>query len=334
MRGSHAADKRYRIFLTGSGIVECARDFLRDSSCVVEEGSAKDTYADLARKVSAFNPDALIVRQGTISAELQDAAPRLKVICKHGVGMDNIDVPAATQRGIPVMFTPGASTNVVAEHTLALLLALVRRIPQEDRQLRSGLFDKTRYCGSELRGKTVGLIGYGRIARRVAELIAPFEVEILVYHPSGTDEMLPRGVSKVKDVDQVLRHSDIVSLHCPLTASTHALINEQAIMRMKQGALLINTARGQIIDEDALLKALCSGRLGGAALDVFATEPLPPNHPLLALDNVVLTSHVAGSSDVSLTHTGMQAAFNVMAVLCGQPVDLSNVLNPEVLTVS
>jgi D-3-phosphoglycerate dehydrogenase len=245
--------------------------------------------------------------------------------------MDNIDVVAATRRGIPVMFTPGASTNVVAEHTLALLLALLRRIPQEDRQLRSGLFDKTRYRGSELKGKTLGLIGYGRIARRVAELVAPFEVEVLVYHPSATDEVLPRGVSKVKDVDEVLRRSDIVSLHCPLTAGTHALINEQAMLRMKQGALLINTARGQIIDEAALVKALRSDRLGGAALDVFATEPLPADHPLLALDQVVLTSHVAGSSDVSLTHMGMQAAFNVMAVLSGQPVDVSNVLNPEVL---
>jgi D-3-phosphoglycerate dehydrogenase len=255
----------------------------------------------------------------------------LKVICKHGVGVDNIDVAAATRRSIPVMFTPGASTNVVAEHTLALLLALLRRIPQEDKQLRSGVFDKTRYCGTELRGKTVGLIGYGRIARRVAELVAPFQVETLVYHPSATDEVLPQGVSKAKDVEEVLRRSDIVSLHCPLTASTIAMINEQSIERMKQGALLINTARGQIIDEDALVKALRSGRLGGAALDVFATEPLPANHPLLALEQVILTSHVGGSSVASLTHMGMKAAFNVLAVLSGHPVDLSNVLNPEVM---
>ena len=331
MTRSPAGNTQHRIFLTGSGIVERARDFLRNNDCVIDAGSPNDTPADLARKVSASNPDALIVRQGKISAEVQDAAPCLKVICKHGVGMDNIDVAAATRRGIPVMFTPGASTNAVAEHTLALLLALLRRIPQEDRQLRSGLFDKTQYCGSELRGKTLGLIGYGRIARRLAELVAPFEVEVLVYHPSATDELLPQHVSKLRDIDEVLRHSDIVSLHCPLTANTHGLINEQSIMRMKQGALLINTARGQIIDEGALVKALCSGRLGGAALDVFATEPLPPNHPLFALNQVVLTPHVGGSSDASLTHMGMQAAFNVLAVLCGQPVDVSNVLNPEVL---
>ncbi len=326
-----ARSTKHRIFLTGSGIVEGATDLLRDNGCVVEAGSPEDTSADLARKVSAFSPDALIVRQGRISAEVQACAPCLKVICKHGVGVDNIDVAAATRRSIPVMFTPGASTNVVAEHTLALLLALLRRIPQEDKQLRSGVFDKTRYCGTELRGKTVGLIGYGRIARRVAELVAPFQVETLVYHPSATDEVLPQGVSKAKDVEEVLRRSDIVSLHCPLTASTIAMINEQSIERMKQGALLINTARGQIIDEDALVKALRSGRLGGAALDVFATEPLPANHPLLALEQVILTSHVGGSSVASLTHMGMKAAFNVLAVLSGHPVDLSNVLNPEVM---
>jgi D-3-phosphoglycerate dehydrogenase len=331
MPGSHAADRQYRVFLTGSGIVEPARNYLRDHGCVVEAGAPNDTSADLARKVSAFNPEALIVRQGKISTEVQDAAPSLRVICKHGVGIDNIDLAAATRRGIPVMWTPGASTNVVAEHTLALLLALLRRIPQEDKQLRSGLFDKTRYSGSELRGKTLGLIGYGRIARRVAELVAPFEVQVLVYHPSATDEPLPPRVSKLKDVEEVLRQSDIVSLHCPLTARTHALINDQAIMRMKQGALLINTARGEIIDEEALLKALHSGRLGGAALDVFATEPLPAIHPLLALDQVVLTPHVGGSSDASLTHMGMQAAFNVLSVLLGERVDVSNVLNPAVL---
>lgn len=180
-------------------------------------------------------------------------------------------------------------------------------------------------------GRSIGLIGYGRIARRVAELVAAFDVEILVYHPSSTREVLPRRVSKLKDADEVLRRSDIVSLHCPLTASTHALINDQAIMRMKQGALLINTSRGQVVDEEALVNALRSGRLGGAALDVFATEPLPANHPLLALNQVVLTAHVGGSSDASLTQMGMQAAFNVLAVLRGQPVDVSSVLNPEVL---
>ena len=331
MARPRAGNVEYRIFLTGSGIAERAKNFLRDKGCVIETGSPADTPAALARKLSAFNPDALIVRQGKISGEVQDAAPCLKVICKHGVGIDNIDVAVATKRGIPVMFTPGASTNVVAEHTLALLLALLRRIPQEDRQLRSGMFDKSRYSGSELRGKTLGLIGYGRIARRVVELVAPFDVEILVYHPSVTDEVLPRRVSKLKNADEVLRRSDIVSLHCPLTAGTHALINEQAIMRMKQGALLINTARGQLVHEEALVKALRSGRLGGAALDVFVTEPLPANHPLLALNQVVLSAHVGGSSDGSLTQMGMQAASNVLAVLLGQPVDVSNVLNPEVM---
>ena len=329
--GSEARTTQYRIFLTGSGIVERAKDFLRDHGCAIETGSPSDTTVDLARDVSSFDPDALIVRQGRISAEVLDAAPHLRVVCKHGVGVDNIDVAAATKRGIPVMFTPGASTNVVAEHTLALLLSLLRRIPQEDRRLRSGVFDKSTYSGAELRGKTVGLIGYGRIGRRVAELLAGFDVDILVYHPSATDEVLPRRVSKLKDVNEVLRRSDIVSLHCPLTASTRALINDQAIARMKQGALLINTARGEIVDEDALVNALRSGRLGGAALDVFATEPLPEAHPLFTLNEVVLTSHVGGSSDASLTRMGMQGASNVLAVLLGQPVDISTVLNPEVL---
>lgn len=322
----------YRIFLTGTGIAEQAREALREHGCIVECGDARDSEADLIRKLSAFDPDALIVRQGRITAEVQAAAPGLKVICKHGVGTDNIDIDAATRRGIPVLFTPGTNADAAAEHTLALILSLTRQIPRQDARIRSGIFDKKGYDGLELRGRTVGLIGFGRIARRVAELLAPFHVDVRVYHPSATEEALPRHITKVGGVEEIFRTCDVISLHCPLTDDTRNLIDGEAIARMRRGVLLINTARGGLIDEDALVRALRDGHVGGAALDVFQSEPLPPDHALRDLGTVVLTTHVAGISERSFVNMGMQSVHNVLAALERQPLDPATVVNPEVLT--
>jgi D-3-phosphoglycerate dehydrogenase len=197
---------------------------------------------------------------------------------------------------VPVLFTPGANYESAAEHTVALLLALARRIPDEDRRIRRGTFDKAAYAGLELRGKTLGLVGYGRIGRRVAELVGPFGMRVLAYHPSPAPEALPAHVSEVASLDALLGASDVVSLHCPLTEGTRALIGADALARMKPGAFLVNTSRGGVVVESELTEALRAGRLAGAALDVFAEEPLPAGHPLLELDNVIVTTHVAGVS--------------------------------------
>jgi len=321
----------YRIFITGSGIAEEAMQLLTQANCVTQVGEPADSPADLIRKLSSFDPHALIVRQGQITAEVQKAAKSLQVICKHGVGTDNIDVEAATRLGIPAMFTPGQNFEAVAEHTLALILALARRIPFQDQQIRNGIFDKRGYNGIELRGKTIGLIGYGRIGRRLAELLSPFNMNILVYHPSCADETMPAHISKVQRVEDLYPQADIISLHCPLTDATRGLINSAAIAQMKPTTLVINTARGAIVNESDLVAALETKRIAGAALDCFEQEPPAPDNPLFQLDNVIMTTHTAGMSDQSTRNVGVAAATNVLAILQGQQPDTRSILNKAIM---
>ena len=303
-------------------------------SCITAAGAhAINDYAFayISRKLKSFNPDGLIVRQGTITANVQDAASNLKVICKHGVGTDNIDIDAATARSIPVMFTPGANSESVAEHTLALILSLIRRIPVQDRQIRSGVFSKKSFDGQELLGKNLGIIGYGRIGRRLSELVSPFKMNVVVYHPSCTNENLPKYIVKAQTVEDVVCRSDIISLHCPLTPVTRGMINKTTIAQMKEGAYIINTARGPLVNEEDLIQALKEKSIAGAALDCFEKEPLAVDSPLLRLDNVILTAHVAGTSDESLRNIGTTAVRHVISMLRGEPVDVRFILNSQVL---
>jgi D-3-phosphoglycerate dehydrogenase len=321
----------YRVFLTGSGIVPAARAYLTERGCTLMTGDPKDGPDDLIRKLAEFRPHALIVRQGQITDAVQDAAPDLAVICKHGVGTDNIDVAAATRRGIPVFYTPRANFESAAEHTVGLILALVRRIAEHDRRIRAGVFDKKAFDGLELLGKTLGLVGFGQIGRRVAQLVAPFRMSVLAYHPSNTAEPLPDYLRKVGSVEEILAGADIVSLHCPLTDTTRQLINADSLARMRPGAHLVNTARGELIDEEALVSALAAGRLRGAALDVFAAEPPPADHPLFGLEHVIVTTHVAGVSDNSSVNMGMDSARTVLAVLNREEPDRLALKNPAAL---
>jgi D-3-phosphoglycerate dehydrogenase len=322
---------RYRVFVTGSGIAAEARQLLQDEQCLVETGDPADTPADLARKLRDFAPDALIVRQGQITADVQDAAPGLRVICKHGVGMDNIDRAHATRRAIPVLFTPDANFESTAEHTLALLLSIVRRIPREDARIRRGVFDKKSYDGLELAGKSLAVVGYGKIARRVCELVAPFRVSVRVYHPSNRPEPLPPHVTKVDRLDDLWPSADLVSLHCPLTPETRRLVNRDTIARMPRGVHIVNTARGALVDEADLIMALRDGHVAGAAIDVFEEEPPPANHPFFGLDTVIFSPHVGGMSDNSVLNMGLESARHVLAVLKGEPPPRRAVWNTEVL---
>jgi D-3-phosphoglycerate dehydrogenase len=307
----------YRIFVTGAGLAEEALAYLEAEDCDVRLGEPRDTSADIARKLAEFDAEALIVRAGKITADVIQAAPNLRAICKHGVGTDNIDVAAAAARGIPVAYTPSANFESVAEHALALILALLRRVSLQDARIRRGTFEKRGYDGAELRGKTVGLVGFGRSARRLAELVSVFGVDTIAFHPSGVAGDQSGGVTKVQRVDDVLAGADIVSLHCPLTAATRHMIDERAIGRMRRGAYLVNTARGGLVNEEDLAQALRAGKLAGAALDVFESEPLAPDSPLIALEAVVLSPHVAGVSDGAFRTMGMESAQHVLTVLRG-----------------
>lgn len=260
--------------------------------------------------------DALIVRSSTrVTAELLSAAPCLRVVGRAGVGVDNIDLDAATRRGVLVMNTPGSNAVSVAEHTFALLLSLARHVPQFNSAVHAGRWEKSS-SGSELRRKTLGLIGLGRIGAEVARRARAFDMTVLAHDPYISEKAArDLGVDLVP-LDTLLSRSDFISLHTALSPATEKLINSATLSRMKSGAHLINTARGELVDEPALAEALRSGRLAGAALDVFTVEP-PKDSPLLGLSNVIATPHVAGSTAEAQEEVGVLIAQQVRDYLAG-----------------
>jgi len=322
---------KFRVFITGSGIALEALQQLKAENCIFETGTPKDSPEEIAAKLTSFNPDALIVRQGKITEAVLNSAINLKVICKHGVGTDNIDIKAATRANIPVFYTPNANFEAVATHTFALMMSLIRQIPNQDNRIRQGIFDKSTYNGQELKGKTLGLIGFGKVGRRLSEMTAPFQMKVISYHPSDSNENLADHITKTSNINEVISQADILSLHCPLTPETRYLLNENTFKMMKQDAFLINTARGGIINENDLLVALEQNQIRGAALDVFEIEPPAKNNPLLQNKNIILTSHIAGSSDNSLKNMGAEAVQHVLSVLKGEPMDTGSMKNNEVL---
>lgn len=251
---------------------------------------------ELIAQATACDAKALIIRMGKVPAEALRDLPGLRIIAKHGVGVDGIDLDAAAAHDIPVVVAGGANAQSVAEQALALLLSVARSTAYLDRRLRSGHWDKATYAGTELTGKSIGLIGLGAIGRAFLALLVPFGMTVRVYDPYISADLLPSGAEAVDSVDALLEASDIVSLHCPLTPENRGLIGAAALKRMKSGAILINTARGELIDEAALVDALKDGTIGGAGLDTFSKEPTSADHPLWAFDNVVGSPHVGANT--------------------------------------
>jgi D-3-phosphoglycerate dehydrogenase len=242
--------------------------------------------------------DALVVRSATkITRRVLEAAPGLRVVGRAGVGVDNIDLDAATDNGVVVMNAPTGNTTTTAELAVALLCALARNVPQADRSVRAGSWKKKHLMGTELAGKTLGVVGLGRIGRVVAQRGLGLDMAVVAFDPYLSGQPSPIERVELVELDELLARSDFVTLHVPLNDSTRHLLSRQRIALMKPGARLINAARGGLVDEEALLAALESGRLRGAALDVFESEPPPVDHPLLARDDVIVTPHLGASSD-------------------------------------
>ena len=259
--------------------------------------------------------DALVIRSGTrVSAEVIAAATRLRVIGRAGIGVDNVDVPAATRRGIVVMNTPGGNNVTTAEHALSLMLSLARFVPQADASLRSGQWERNKFTGTEITGKVLGVVGLGNIGRIVADRGAGLAMKVLGYDPFLTPENAPPAVELVS-LDDLFVRSDFVTVHVPLTAETRNLIDAAAMARMKKGVRIINCARGGIVDEQDLAAAIASGKVAGAAFDVFVDEPPPRDHPLLALPNVVVTPHLGASTGEAQTNVAVAIADQVAAFL-------------------
>ena len=291
---------------------------LREAGLAVRAATRGD-MATVAAEVGTA--DAVVTRNAGLSAAAIDAAPRLELIVVHGVGYDPVDVTHAAARGILVCNTPVANAWSVAEHAIALLLALAKATLAADRAVRAGGFD-ARYTLrlTELRGRTLGIVGCGRIGRATARIArAGLGMTVCGHSPTADPARLRRvGIQPCATLDELLARSDAVSLHVPLRAETRGLIGPAEIGRMKPGAFLVNTARGALVDHHALVDALASGRLGGAGLDVFRQEPVPPDDPLLALPNVVVSPHIAGASDHAMEMTALAVAAAILQAARGR----------------
>ncbi|NIM49856.1 MAG: phosphoglycerate dehydrogenase [Gemmatimonadales bacterium] len=240
---------------------------------------------------------ALIVRSDTqVTEQLINGAPHLTVVARAGTGVDNVDLEAATRRGIAVLNAPGANTVSAAEHAIALLLALLRRIPWAAASMQRGEWERKRFPGTELRGKRMGLVGLGRVGVRVANVARAFGMRVVAHDPYLPEERAQELGIELQSLDELLRSSDVVSLHTPLTEQTRNLISAERLAQMKPTAVIVNTARGGLVDDVALVEALEAGRIAGAALDVFEPEPLPADSPLRGCDKVLLTPHLAAST--------------------------------------
>ena len=276
--------------------------------------------------------DGLIVRLFAVDAAAMDAAPGLKVIGKHGVGVDNIDLAAATERGIVVANTPGLNATAVAEAAVSMMLSVLKCVPAQHRAVVEHRFFEVRNQArlGELTGKTLGVIGAGPAGGKVAQICARgFAMRVLVYDPYiGDDRVAALGAERAPTLRALLAAADVVTVHTPLSDETRSMIDAAALAQMRPSAILINTARGPVVDEAALARALADGKIRGAGLDVFADEPPAADSPLLGLANVVLSPHTAGGTEESLKRLAIGAADAVLDVLAGRrPAGL---LNPEV----
>ncbi len=261
----------------------------------------------------------ILLRPGYVTATLLDRLPDLHVVAVHGAGVDQVDVAACSARGVLVTNAPGANADAVAELTIGLMLSLARRIPESAGRVRDErVWGAARHPGGELKGKTLGLIGLGQIGVRVGRIAQAFGMKVCAHDPALSNaEIRDRG-ARPMTFEALLGASDYVSLHAPLTPETHHLIGRRAIAKMKRGAFLVNAARGPLVDETALARALAGGRLGGAALDVLEGEPPDPASPIFEAPNIILTPHMAGSTTECLETIARTAAADIARVLHGK----------------
>jgi len=275
-------------------------------------------YEELSAR--AANAEGLLaLLTDRVDAALIEHCPHLRAVANYAVGYDNIDLDAATARGIVVGNTPDVLTEATADLTFALLLAAARKLPQAIASVDAGewlTWEPGGFLGQAVQGATLGLVGLGRIGRAVARRAGGFDMSVL-YFGGGPGEP---GAASAVSVEELLERSDFVSLHCPLTATTHHLIDAAALARMRPGAILINTARGPIVDHDALREALAAGTIAGAALDVTEPEPLPPDHPLLGAPNLIVAPHIGSATRVARERMAELAVENLLAALAGRPM--------------
>ncbi len=316
-----------KVVITDGGYAnyDCEKGVLEPAGCeiYVNEGTAKPLEEICTDAVG------LIVRQSEIRADLVAKCPELKVVARYGIGVDNVDLVACAKAGVVVANTPGFCIEDVSTHAIALIFSQMRRVVSHDRRIRAGEWD----VGSDEpihreRGKTLGLVGFGAIPQCLRDKVAGFEFEVLVFDPFISDELAAeKNVTKV-ELDELFERSDYISVHAPLMDATRGMIGAAQFAKMKPGAFIVNTARGPVIDQAALIEVLKAGTIGGAGLDVYETEPLPADSELRTLPNVVLSDHAGWYSEESLVEMQTRAAKAVAAVLAGEKPE--SVVNPDV----
>ncbi|WP_422096703.1 hydroxyacid dehydrogenase [Variovorax sp.] len=322
------------VLVTAPRLAKAGTDLLAAAGARILYLTHADSAEEVERLMASEPVDAVVSRTVPLSARAIAACPTLKVVSKHGVGVSNIDVEAATARGIPVYVTPGANAPSVAEMTLGLMLAAARRIGWMDRELHAGRWSRAQ-DGVELQGRTLGLVGFGQVGQRVARVGLALGMRVAAFDPAIGEGATPvAGVRMLPSVEALLPLSEVLSLHVPLNRHTHRMLGAAQLAALPRGAILVNTARGEVVDEAALVDALRSGHLHAAGLDTMADEPLPAHSPLAALPNVVLTPHVGGSTPAALAAMAEGAARNVLGWLQGRPADPSACVNPQVLSSS
>jgi D-3-phosphoglycerate dehydrogenase len=328
--------KKMKVFLA-EVIHPAALALLEKSAEVVRpKDYSREAYLEALK-----DADGMIARKIPVRADEMDHAPHLKVIARHGVGVDSVDLEEATKRGILVTNTPGENRESVAELAVAFMLSLARRVPQAQASMHAlpkgnvgqftALLDRYQLTGTDLEGKSLGIIGTGRIGSTVArKCIAAFDMKVTGYDPYVSGEVMKSfGVAKVERLDDLLPPIDFLTAHCPLTPETRGMVGRRELALMKKGAYVINTARGGIIDEKALYEVLCSGHIAGAGLDVWQIEPPDPADPLLNHEHLLATPHYAGTTEESLYRVGIAAVEEVLAALQGRRPRYP--VNPEVL---
>ncbi len=318
----------HRVLVTWSGYAEPGLRKLREAGCEVRFLTGTQDKAEVDRILATEAVDAVLSRTVEIDAAALRSCPSLKVISKHGAGVNNIDIAAATELGIPVTRTPGANAPSVAELAIGLMVAAARQIPWLSDEVSNARWTRPQ-DGVQLGGQTLGVLGFGQVGSRVAEAARALGMRVRTYDPVLLGAEPPEGVRVCSTPEELLRGTDVLSLHVPLTETTQGMIGPERLALLSDGAIVVNTARGPVIDEEALVAALTSGSLRAAALDTVAVEPVCADNPLLSLDNVIITPHVGGSTTTAVAAVGEATADNAIAVLSGGHIDTRNLVNPE-----
>jgi D-3-phosphoglycerate dehydrogenase len=323
---------KYRVFVASRSFGRFVDDGIRllsDEAVVIRNPHGRALNSEELGG-SLRDADGALLGNDVCDSEVLNSAEKLKVVSRHGVGVDNVDLEAATENGIIVANTPSVNKTAVAEHTMALILSLLRKIPQADASLKSGKWEGPKFMGSELAGKKLGIVGLGAIGTEVAKRAKCFGMNVLYLKRRRREDLEKELGIVYRPLEQLLRESDIVSIHLPLTRETKGMIGEREIALMNKDAYLINTARGEVLDDAALAEALMEERIAGAALDVFSKEPPDSDHPLFQLDNVILTPHVGAYTLEAVRKMDLISAENIVRVFHGQQPDF--VVNKEVLS--